>query len=308
MHREHFPIPRTFQETVTGVHGEKGLQWLSRLSELLVHCIERWALELEKPFPGLSFNLVFPGKTNGGREIVMKLGVPCRELLTEIAALEVFAGKGSVRLLSFDRAKGVLLLERVGPGHSLKTIAHDAEATEIAAKTMKHLFRPTPLAHPFPSLEDWHQAFSRLRMKFNQGTGPFSPELIETAEKLFGELHSESISKVLLHGDLHHGNLLFSQTHGWVSIDPKGVVGEPGYEVGAFMRNRISLSDSEQEISTILNTRLDIFSDVLGIDLNRLAMWTVYHAVLSALWSWEDSMNYSEGIRLAEVMRRTFRI
>jgi streptomycin 6-kinase len=39
--------------------------------------------------------------------------------------------------------------------------------------------------------------------------------------------------------DLHHYNVLSDSGRGWLAIDPKGLVGEVEYEVGAAIRNPI---------------------------------------------------------------------
>jgi streptomycin 6-kinase len=57
------------------------------------------------------------------------------------------------------------------------------------------------------------------------------------AESLFRELIASSESPVLLHGDLHHFNILSARRQPWLAIDPKGVAGEPAYEPGALLRN-----------------------------------------------------------------------
>ncbi len=40
-------------------------------------------------------------------------------------------------------------------------------------------------------------------------------------------------------GDLHHENILAAERAPWLAIDPKGVIGEPAYEMGALLRNRL---------------------------------------------------------------------
>lgn len=294
------------RETVERVHGESGRQWLLTLPALLSESCARWSLELHQPFENLSYNLVIPGQMSDGTEIVLKLGVPCPELLTEAAALSLFDGAGAVRLLEHDAPRGLLLLERVTPGTPLFKLQENREATRTAATLMRRLWRhrSPPVEHSFPSLPVWFRSLARLRDRFDGGSGPFPVELISKAEDTFADLNATSDNNVLLHGDLHHANILFSEKRGWLAIDPKGIVGDPGYEVGPFMLNQLPSNSSESAIREILNERLSIFSNELYIRRERLARWAFCHAVLSAVWDFEEDAECGDTIRLARMLER----
>jgi streptomycin 6-kinase len=107
---------------------------------------------------------------------------------------------------------------------------------------------------------------------------------------------------VILHGDLHHDNILFSAERGWVAIDPKGIVGDRGYEVGSFMLNQLPKGASDSATTAILAQRLSIFSEELQISRERLALWAFCHAVLSALWEMEEGDECQDTIRLARLI------
>src|SRR5690606_30028264 len=88
----------------------------------------------------------------------------------------------------------------------------------------------------FPSLSDWFKAFNRYRNNLSVDLGPIPKTIFETAEGIFKEFLQENKEQVLLHGDLHNDNILLSQ-RGWLAIDPKGIVGEREFELGAYLRN-----------------------------------------------------------------------
>ena len=303
-HKSRIPIPARLKDTVERVHGAAGRQWLMSLPALLKECRARWRLELAEPFADLSYNLVLPGRSDDGVEVVLKVGVPCRELLTEAAALKLFAGQGAVGLLDEDAARGLLLLERVTPGTALHQLQRDPEATRTAATLMRQLWHPLPAEHPFPTLAVWFRAFERLRQRFAGGSGPFSAELIARAEQTFAELNASAERVVLLHGDLHHANILFSAARGWLAIDPKGIAGDPGYEVGSFMLNQLPADASESATMNVLAERLTLLSAELQISRIRLARWAFCHAVLSALWDFEEASDWTGTIRIAEMLAR----
>ena len=139
-------IPEAFVRCMAEVHGPAGQDWIARLPALLADCERRWQITLGPPFPNLTYNYVAPAMHEGGTPVVLKAGYPGAELLTEIEALRLFAGRGTVRLLDADPGPAVLLLERVEPGTPLSQVAEsdDEQATIIAARLMRRPRRSAP--------------------------------------------------------------------------------------------------------------------------------------------------------------------
>ncbi|MBU0495285.1 MAG: aminoglycoside phosphotransferase family protein [Chloroflexi bacterium] len=301
-------VPDNLARTLVELHGDRGVEWLADLPALIAHCAQRWSLTVLPPFEPLSYNYVAPAVRADGTEAVLKLGVPNPELLTEIEALRLFDGRGAVRLLGADAEQGILLLERLRPGNPLTTVDDDEEATRIAAGVMHRLWRPAPAEHPFPTVARWALGFDRMRRRFTGGTGPLPPALVDRAERLFADLLASSDEPVLLHGDLHHENIRRAERVPWLAIDPKGVVGEPAYEVGALLRNPFPHLLDEPDPGRLIARRADILAEELGLDRTRLLQWGVAQAVLSAWWSVEDhGSGWEWAIRCAEVIDEAMR-
>ena len=282
------PISAEFARTIVELYGTTGSDWLKRLPILLAECATRWSLAVMPPFERLSYNYVAPAVRADGTDLVLKIGVPNPELFTEIAALRIFGGHGIVQLLDADLERGALLLERLKPGATLLTLADDEQATSIAARVMRELWKPALPEHHFPTVTKWAYGFERLRKQFDGGTGPFPQHLVERAESIYREFTASITELMLLHGDLHHENILSAERQPWLALDPKGVIGEPAYEVGALLRNPIpQLLDAPQP-GRILARRVDQLADELGFDRARIIGWGMAQAVLSAWWSFED--------------------
>jgi streptomycin 6-kinase len=292
-----------FVDTIVNLYGTEGSAWLGRLPALVADCEQRWSIKVAAPLDNLSFNYVAPAVGADGRELVLKLGVVNPELLTEIEALRLFDGRGSVQLLAAEPEQGALLLERLSPGTLLSTLADDEQATSIAAGLMRQLWRPVPAGHPFPSVARWAAGLGRLRARFGGTTGPLPRTLVERAEALFGDLLTSMDEPVLLHGDLHHYNILAARRQPWLTIDPKGIVGEPAYEVGALLRNPWPRLLDMPQPRRILARRVDQLAAELGFDRARIVGWGVAQAVLSAWWSLEDGyMGWEYAIGCAELL------
>ena len=296
-------VPNAFARTIVEQYGPTGVEWLSRLPSIVADCAQRWSLEVRPPFEPLSYNYVAPALRADGTDVVLKVGVPNPELLSEIEALRLYNGHGIVRLLDADPDQGALLLERLAPGTPLSSLTDDEQATSIAARVMRQLWRPVPPEHSFPTVAKWAGGLKRLREHFAGGCGPFPSRLVELAEALFAELIGSMAEPVLLHGDLHHENILTAERQPWLALDPKGLIGEPAYEVGALLRNPRPQLLAEPQPRSVLTRRVDQLAEELELDRERLLGWGLAQAVLSAWWSYEDhGHGWEWGIACAEIM------
>jgi len=283
-----FVIPDNFRRDMIVMHGEEAIAWLERLPAILANCQRRWSLTIGPPF-ALTFNYVAPAVRADGTQVVLKVCSLTDEFPQQPEALRLVDGYGMVRLLECDPAEEIMLLERLMPGTFLRNVEDDEVSTSIAASIMRKIWRPVPEKHPFKTVQDWGKGFDRLRQYYGGGTGPFPKALLEEAETLYRELSASMVEPVLLHGDLHHENILAAEREPWLAIDPKGLVGEPAYEVGAWLRNPMPQLLDMPQPGRILARRIDQLAEELGFDRARLRDWGLAQAMLSAWWSMEDS-------------------
>lgn len=300
-----FIIPEDFACFMIELFGGVGRAWLDRLPAILAACQEHWNLTIGAPVGNLSFNYVAPAFLADGTRVMLKTGLT-DEFPSQPQALRHFDGHGMVQLLAYDELNAVMLLERLEPGTSLRAVEDDEIAIEAAANVMRKIWRPLPQEHyPFPTVCDWGEGFARLRNLYDGGTGPFPPAVFDKAEKLYVELSASMDEPVLLHGDLHQDNILSAGREPWLAVDPKGVIGEAVYETGALLRNFwpdiLSLPDPKY----LMTRRIDQLSEALGFDRERIYGWGFSQAVLSVLWSFEDTGKLeNEGLYFVELLER----
>ena len=328
-------LPSEFISNIKGVFGEQGDAFLHSLPDLIAEASARWGLTDVQPSPELSYNFVaFAASTSdfannaspsAQHGVVLKMGVPNNEMRSEMAALQLFNGDGACRLLDHDKERCWMLLERLHPGVMLAEMDDDDEATRIAAEVMKRIW--VPLEHvtlseakslkggsgdpslslrmtdqrKFIQLTDWFLGgFERMRNYFNGGTGPLNGKLVARGESSVKDFFAENHKPVLMHGDFHHYNILSSE-RGWLVIDPKGVIGPAGYEVGPFMLNpwgKFSDGISRQ----LILRRMDILHEHLGFERERILEWSLAHSVLSAWWGIEDNTGWEYAVSFAELL------
>lgn len=220
---------------------------------------------------------------------MLKLGVPgSAQVGLEAATLELYRGRGAVRLLARDEARGALLLERAEPGVPVTSLVpdRDPEATEAAVAVMRRLHVPPPSECRLPDLTVESASFSR-HLREHPGDSPLPRHLVEGAGRLFDELCADTPARVVLHGDLHHDNVLTATREPWLAIDPHGVVGDPGYELGALLYN----PDPHRRDDALLDlvpARLEQLADGQGMPLERAVAWGFVKAVLSEVWTAQD--------------------
>jgi len=241
------------------------------------------------------------GLSNGNR-VVLKVSSLSDEKNSG-TVLEAFQGAGIVRVHKSDH--GAVLLERLDPATELVELVRsgrDDEATHILANTIGLMANHEP-PPGCPTLFDWVRGFDRYLSEHSGG--PISLQLVREAESVYRNLALSQRQTMLLHGDLHHYNVLFDSTRGWISIDPKGVVGELEYELGAIIRNPVELPDFYIS-RPVVERRLMQLTEALGLDYDRALRWTFAQAVLSAIWDVEDGVTVTSdhpSLCLAELTR-----
>ncbi len=243
---------------------------------------------------------------SGWMAFVRRHDAPCVLKVPKVAdeinswlVLDACGGTGAVRLLEHDMS-GAQLLERAAPGtHLTDWVAEgrDDEATAIICDVVKKLHLASP-PKGLPSIERLGTGFDRY-LTFETQLIPSAT--LSRAKKIFDELSRTQAPPVLLHGDLHHDNILFDEQRGWLAIDPKGYLGEREYEFGAMLLNP-TIDPSLFADASISEVRVESISKRLGLNAKRILAWAFAQAILSAIWSIEDGEDPTRGIATAEAV------
>ncbi len=270
------------------------------LPKLIAKCEERFNVKIGDRFKHQSHNFAAKAIQSDGTVIVVKIcNVPTSGVKNEINALEFMRGDGIVQLLDSDTTDGILLLEYLNPGKMLSTLTNDNDAVIIAADVMQKIWKPLSGQHNFPTTVKW---FDRLSLSINLPTG-FPISLIDKAEQIALALHQDMGESVLLHGDLHHFNILSANRQSWIAIDPKGIAGEREYEIGAFLRNPIPDIATTMDTKKVLTRRIDQFTELLDLDRQKIISWGFAQAVLAAVWCVDGNMDdWKVFVKCAEVL------
>jgi streptomycin 6-kinase len=279
----------TFISNIRDVYKEAGDAWLKDLPATLKKLAELWDFSFIKTMPDLSYNFVgLVMMHKDSKHAILKLAPHGGSLPTEIRWLRCMK-KGVPEIYAVDEAHNAFLMEYLIPGNSLKSLVQEGKddaATQIICQMIRDLQSGQPAHSGFQHLSELPKALPILR-------GHFDARLLSQAETWFHDLTIDRTHDVLLHGDLHHDNILASNV-GWKAIDPHGYVGDPAAEVGAMIRNPFDCFPKDRPLSQIVERRLQIMAEELPFDAQRIKRWSFCMTVLSIAWTFEGHGRLAE--------------
>ena len=251
-----------------------------------------WALEPDGAAFRSTAGILAPVRSEG-RPAMLKL-TPEPEELRGGELMSWWGGQGAARVLA--RQGEALLLERAtGEGDlgAMSRHGRDGDACRILCQVAADLHRPRPRQAPasLVPLETWFRA---LWPRAASDGGLFEASANAARRRL-----SSGGETVVLHGDLHHGNVLDFGARGWLVIDPKGLIGDRGYDYANMLCN----PDAETALAPgVFDARLGAASHVSGLDRTVLAEWLLAYCGLSASWTLEGGPGDVENtLKLAEM-------
>lgn len=203
-------------------------------------------------------------------------------------------GDGAARV--FKHESDVILMERAMGTRSLVSMAkmgQDDEASKIICEVVAKLHaQNNNLPSALVSLSTW---FRSLYAAAKEKGGIFTQ-----ASLIAEELLENPQDNVVLHGDIHHHNILDFGQHGWMAIDPKGLLGERGFDYANIFCNL------DWEVATNpgrLTHQATIIAKTAGLERSRLIKWVFAYAGLSAAWSLADGDSPDLALAIANLAK-----
>ena len=238
--------------------------------------LDSWRLRPDGPGFTTEFGSLLMPVIAGGRRAMLKIAGGEEE--RRGGALMVWwAGEGAARVLA--HGGDAILLERAVGNVSLTAMAlhgQDDAAAAILCQVAAGLHGPRDRPPP-DSLVPLPIWFRQLEPAA-QARGGIFVESAAAARELLGAPHDVAV----LHGDLHHGNVLDAGERGWIAIDPKGLIGERGFDFANIFHNptkEIALTPGR------LPRLIGIVAQLAGLEPVRLIKWILAYSGLSAAWS-----------------------
>jgi streptomycin 6-kinase len=278
-----------FASNIRDLYGEEGESWIKDLPSRLVQLAEKWDLRFLHVMPALTYNFVgLVERLSTGRTAILKMGPKRQNIEAEVQWFGCF-NKGVPKIYWCDEQQNAFLMERFEPGYSLKRFVkagNDDTATRIICQKILDLQFHQQKQAEFTHLSELVASLSVLKNHLDDRT-------LSQAISLFRELTIDRTQDVILHGDLHHNNILYDGST-WKVIDPHGYVGDPVFEVGTMIYNPANCFPHDRSIGQVVERRLHILTEELPFDPQRIKAWAICKTVLSIAWSFEDHATIPE--------------
>ncbi|MGW3009440.1 aminoglycoside phosphotransferase family protein [Streptomyces sp. NPDC001219] len=283
-------IPGELVATQTRFNGTAGREFIAALPKRAEEFLDRWGLKLTGPSMCGMAALVLPVERADGTPAALKMQLLDEESEGEPVALRVWGGDGVVRLLDHDADTNTLLLERLDEQRHLSTLDDSREAVRILAELLARL-SSVPAPDGLRRLGDIaQQMIDSVPDAVRTVADPAERAVLKSCAAAVREVVGEPGDR-LLHWDLHHDNILAGEREPWLAIDPKPLAGDPGFDLMPALANDFDPSE--------VRYRFDLMTEVLGLDRQRAAAWTLGRALQNLLWNIEDGEDALEQEQLA---------
>jgi streptomycin 6-kinase len=250
--------------------------------------VDEWGLRAEGDLVRGSRSAVMRVRSPDGVPAVLKVGHCAHEHLV----LRRWNGDGAARLLRADPHRHALLLERLRP-ESLASVS-DVDACDVVAALYRRLHVPAMPQLPSLSalLAQWADELAALPR-----SAAIPHRLVEQAATLCRELSTEPDS-VVLHGNLHYGNVLTADREPWLAISPRPINGDRCYEVAPMLWHR--WNELADRVRSGVQRRFYALVDAAGFDEHLARGYAVIRVVRAAT---QDPANLTLYVALAKAVQ-----
>ncbi|RSN76467.1 kinase [Streptomyces sp. WAC 05379] len=259
-----------------------GDDWLVRLPEAAHQAVALRELTVERvQMPGGRSSLVVLVRQPDGTPAVLKLAPPRARPESERAALAQWGGTGAVQLLEPFVSEGVLLLERLRPDLSVRSLP-EAKALLEAAGTLRRLWVEPPADHRFETVAE-RTGRQAEAMRATASADAEVATLVDAALAAREELLAAPPERRLLHGTFRQSKVLAGERMPWLAVGPDPVVGECAFDLARLVRDRVEDLIASPSGAATTRRRVKRLAESLEVDQERLRGWTLFRAVESGV-------------------------
>ncbi|MEV6887198.1 aminoglycoside phosphotransferase family protein [Streptomyces sp. NPDC051135] len=268
---------RAFGETAPG-----GDDWLATLPDAVERAVAVRELTVERvQVPGGRSSLVVLVRTADGAPAVLKLAPRRARPESERAALAHWDGRGAVKVREEAVEEGVLLLERLHPDVSVRSLP-EAKALLEAAGTLRRLWVEPPVSHAFETVAERTGRQAEAMRAGAAGDAEVVP-LVDAALAVREELLAGPPEERLLHGTFRQSKVLAGDRVPWLAVGPDPVVGESAFDLARLVRDRVEDLIAQPSGASTTRRRIKRLAESLEVDQERLRGWTLFRAVESGV-------------------------
>ncbi len=251
---------------------------------------KQWELSELEFKPEFSTNsLIFYAVSKQYGNVILKILLP-DNFDKEIPTLILFQGENFCKLYEYSLEDKVYIMERIVPADTLYESAPRNERIKIAGEIFKELHKTDFPDRTFPTYIEWLEAGKEgtKNRKDCEGLYPY----LDSAERMLADICQKYSRKLLLHGDLHHENILKNEKGSYTVIDPKGVTGDPIFDLSRFILDEFR-DDLTSEPKDVIIDFVQKLGDSVGIPCEILLRCLYIETVI---WLFREELAEGESL------------
>ncbi|MBE7000578.1 MAG: hypothetical protein E7428_10385 [Ruminococcaceae bacterium] len=251
---------------------------------------KQWELsEIEFQSEISNNNLIFYAVSKRYGKVILKIRID-NGFDNEILALKLFQGENFCKLYEYSFEDEAYIMERIVPAHTLYESVPRNERIQIATEIFKELHKTDLPDGTFPTYTGWFEEGKEGTK--NRGDCEDMYQYLDRAEQMLADICKKYSRNLLLHGDLHHENILKNEHGGYTVIDPKGVIGDPVFDLSRFILDEFR-DDLTSEPKEIIIDFVQKLADGVGIPCEILLRCLFIETVI---WLFREELANGESL------------
>lgn len=257
-----------------------GPDWTVRPPRFLAEVLDAWGLKASADAVTRPTVVVVP-VVRDGQPLALKVTWPAEASRDEALALRHWNGRGAVRLVAADPARGAVLLEALDGARDLHSADTDT-ACEVVGGLLAELHVPAP-----PGLRTLSSFAREQVVELATSQGVLPRRMVERTEGLVRMLAGHpACDGTLLHTRLQVDNVLASLPGSgrpdWLAIGPRAMAGHPGFEIQPLLQHRVDELGTGSALRYLVRRRVSICAEAAGIDEDEALAWTYVRTAFHA--------------------------
>ncbi|AZN43257.1 aminoglycoside phosphotransferase family protein [Paenibacillus albus] len=261
---------------------------------------EKWALTSFQLVPSYSAKLVFKCHSKSFGSVVLKLGkLSLGVIQTEFSTLRAYNGRRFGKVFDADIENGIILEECIQPGIPLRNESSLEQRLSVFASLFNDLHIAPAETEIYPTYTEWVNKITAY-MSTREDCRDLYLHM-KKAEEICLSVAASYPKQMLLHGDFHHDNILLGDDGKYVIIDPKGVIGDPVFDVPRFILNEFG-DEITPEVYQKINKIIGSVEEKLHIPNDILRKCLYVETAMGECWMVEDGAPPEELPRLLKIV------
>jgi streptomycin 6-kinase len=288
------------QDEIENIINRFGKGFYEKVLRDLETYADKWTLTSFQFIPSYSANLIFKCYSANLGRVVLKIGNPSfKEVITEFNTLQEYNGRRFCKIFDANNESGVILEECVQPGNTLRDESSLDKRLSVFSSLYKGLHITPIKADIYPTYIEWVCRITEYMSKRQDCKELYL--YMKKARDICLSVSNLYSQKMLLHGDFHHDNILLGYYGEYKIIDPKGVIGDPVFDVPRFILNEFG-DEITTELYKKINDIICILEKKLNIPKYILKQCLYVETAMAVCWDIEDGSTPEEFEKLIKTV------